>query len=256
VGTLDRCIARSHAVPPGDRRGRGRRGRPRPAAALAALEEEIASCRACPRLVAWREERERNPPARFRGETYWGAPCPLRRPAARILLLGLAPPRTAATGRGGLHGDRSGDFLFAAPYRVGGQPGDSIGPATASASATPTSPPSSAAPPTTGPCPPSAIAAPLPPPGAGLLPELRVIVALGAYAWQAALRAVEEAHGSLPRPLPGFAHGAEAVAGPYRLLGTYHPSQQNTFTGRLTPPMLDAVLARAQLASRMAGRAR
>jgi uracil-DNA glycosylase len=75
-----------------------------------------------------------------------------------------------------------------------------------------------------------------------LLADLRVIVALGAFAWAAALRAVETARGSLPRPLPRFGHGAEAQAGPYTLLGTYHPSQQNTFTGRLTPAMLDAVL--------------
>ncbi len=73
-----------------------------------------------------------------------------------------------------------------------------------------------------------------------------MIVALGAFAWEAALRAVEATSGPLPRPLPRFGHGAEAPAGPYSLLGTYHPSQQNTFTGRLTPAMLDAVLVRAR----------
>ena len=240
--------------------GAGAPGRDRPAA-LAVLAGEIAACRACPRLVAWREESGANPPARFRGETYWARPVPgFGDPAARILLLGLAPAKDGGNRTGRVFtGDRSGDFLFAALHRVGlaSQPtsiraGDGLSLRDAYVVAA-----VRCAPPDNRPLPAERDrCAPFLHRELALLPELRVIVALGGYAWQAALRAVEGAHGTLPRPLPRFGHGAEAVGGPYTLLGTYHPSQQNTFTGRLTPPMLDAVLARAQLASRMAGRVR
>ncbi len=240
--------------------GAGAPGRDRPAA-LAVLAGEIAACRACPRLVAWREESGANPPARYRGEPYWARPVPgFGDPAARILLLGLAPAKDGGNRTGRVFtGDRSGDFLFAALHRLGlaSQPtsiraGDGLSLRDAYIAAA-----VRCAPPDNRPLPAERDrCAPFLHRELALLAELRVIVALGGYAWQAALRAVEGTHGTLPRPLPRFGHGAEAVAGPYRLLGTYHPSQQNTFTGRLTPPMLDAVLARAQLASRMAGRAR
>jgi uracil-DNA glycosylase family 4 len=235
--------------------------RPNPLAAradaLAALSAEIVACRACPRLVAWREASAASPPARFRAETYWARPVPgFGDPEARILLLGLAPAKDGGNRTGRVFtGDRSGDFLFAALHRVelASQPA-STGRADGLelrgayvAAAVRCAPPGNK---------------PLPDERdrcarflhreLALLADLQVIVALGAFAWEAALRAVEAARGNLPRPFPRFAHGAEAAAGPYRILATYHPSQQNTFTGRLTPDMLDAVLARAIRTSRAA----
>ena len=216
-------------------------------AALGALGGEIASCRACPRLVAWREAAGANPPARFRGEAYWARPVPgFGDPAARILLLGLAPAKDGGNRTGRVFtGDRSGDFLFEALHRVGlaNQPtstrrddGLVLRDAYVAAAVR-------CAPPGNKPLPDERDrCAPFLHREMALLADLRVIVALGAFAWAAALRAVETTRGRLPRPLPRFGHGAEAPAGPYTLLGTYHPSQQNTFTGRLTPAMLDAVL--------------
>jgi uracil-DNA glycosylase family 4 len=212
---------------------------------------EIGACCACPRLVAWRAAAAANPPARFRAETYWARPVPgFGDPNARVLLLGLAPAKDGGNRTGRVFtGDRSGDFLFAALHRVGlaNQPasthrGDGLNLRGAYvAAAVRCAPPGNK---------------PLPDERdrcarflhreLGLLPELRVIVALGAFAWAAALRAVEATGGAPVRPLARFGHGAEAAVGGYTLLGTYHPSQQNTFTGRLTPEMLDAVLRRAR----------
>ena len=219
--------------------------------ALAGLAAEIEACRACPRLVAWREAAAAAPPARFRGETYWARPVPgFGDPAARILLLGLAPAKDGGNRTGRVFtGDRSGDFLFAALHRAGlaSQPtstrrddGLRLRDAYVAAAVR-------CAPPANRPLPGERDrCAPFLHRELELLAELRVIVALGAFAWDAALRATEERHDRLPRPLPRFGHGAEATAGPCVLLGTYHPSQQNTFTGRLTAEMLDAVLARAR----------
>jgi len=218
------------------------------------LSAEIAACRACPRLVAWRESAAENPPARFRGEAYWARPVPgFGDPGARILLLGLAPAKDGGNRTGRVFtGDRSGDFLFAALHRVGlaNQPtsvsrddGLELHGAYVAAAVR-------CAPPDNKPLPGERdICAPYLHRELALLAELRFIVALGAFAWRAALQAVEAGAsagaGILPRPLPHFGHGAETPAGPYILLGAYHPSQQNTFTGRLTPEMFDAVLARA-----------
>jgi len=218
------------------------------------LSAEIAACRACPRLVAWRESAGENPPARFRGEAYWARPVPgFGDPGARILLLGLAPAKDGGNRTGRVFtGDRSGDFLFAALHRVGlaNQPtsvsrddGLELHGAYVAAAVR-------CAPPDNKPLPGERdICAPYLHRELALLAELRFIVALGAFAWRAALQAVEAGAsagaGILPRPLPHFGHGAETPAGPYILLGAYHPSQQNTFTGRLTPEMFDAVLARA-----------
>ena len=219
-------------------------------ARLVALGAEIAACRACPRLVAWREEAAAHPPARFRGERYWARPVPgFGDPAARILLLGLAPAKDGGNRTGRVFtGDRSGDFLFAALHRRGlaSQPTSTLprdglelrGAYVAAAVR--------CAPPGNQPRPDERDrCAPYLDRELAALPALRVVVALGAFAWDAALRAAASIRGPLPRPLPRFAHGAEAAAGPFVLIGTYHPSQQNTFTGRLTPAMLDAVLARA-----------
>jgi uracil-DNA glycosylase len=218
---------------------------------LADLATEIEACRACPRLVAWREAAAAAPPARFRGEAYWARPVPgFGDPAARILLLGLAPAKDGGNRTGRVFtGDRSGDFLFGALHRAGlaSQPtsthrGDGLRLRDAYVAAA-----VRCAPPANRPLPDERDrCAPFLHRELELLASLRVIVALGAFAWEAGLRAIETRRAALPRPLPRFGHGAEATAGPYALLGTYHPSQQNTFTGRLTPEMLDAVLVRAR----------
>jgi uracil-DNA glycosylase family 4 len=218
---------------------------------LPALAVEIAACRACPRLVAWREASAATPPARFRGEPYWARPVPgFGDPKARILLLGLAPAKDGGNRTGRVFtGDRSGDFLFAALHRAGlaSQPTSIHRDDGLALRDTYVAAAVRCAPPGNKPLPVERDrCAPFLHRELDLLPELRVLVALGAFAWAAAVRAVEATRGPLPRPTPPFGHGAEAAAGPYTLLGTYHPSQQNTFTGRLTPGMLDAVLARAR----------
>jgi uracil-DNA glycosylase family 4 len=219
--------------------------------ALATLSAEIAACRACPRLVAWREASAANPPARFRGETYWARPVPgFGDPEARILLLGLAPAKDGGNRTGRVFtGDRSGDFLFAALYRVGlaNQPESTHGADGLDLHGAYIAAAVRCAPPGNRPLPDERNrCAPFLLRELALLPGLRVIVALGAFAWEAALQAVEASGCTLPRPLPRFGHGAETAVGSYALLGTYHPSQQNTFTRRLTPEMLDAVLERAR----------
>jgi uracil-DNA glycosylase family 4 len=221
-------------------------------AALAALTAEIVACRRCPRLVAWREQVAREKVARFRDETYWGRPVPgFGDPDARILLVGLAPAAHGGNRTGRVFtGDASGDFLFAAMHAVGlanqstSRSADDglrlIGGYVAAAVR--------CAPPANKPLPSERDnCAPFLARELALLSEVRVLVALGAYGWEAALRAVVDVAGeaAVPRPRPRFGHGAEARVGPYTLIGTYHPSQQNTFTGKLTRPMLKKVLARA-----------
>lgn len=220
------------------------------AAALAALAAEITACRACPRLVAWREAAAGSPPRRFAGEPYWARPVPgFGDPDARIALVGLAPAAHGGNRTGRMFtGDRSGDFLFAALHRAGlaNRPdsvrrGDGLELTGAYITAA-----VRCAPPANQPLPVERDrCAPFLHRELALLRELRVLVAMGGFGWDAALRAVEASSGPLARPLPRFGHGAEAHVGPWMLLGTYHPSQQNTFTGRLTAPMLDAVLGRA-----------
>jgi uracil-DNA glycosylase len=223
--------------------------------ALDALAREITACRACPRLVARREEAAANPPARFRGEEYWARPVPgWGDAAARIVLVGLAPAAHGGNRTGRVFtGDRSGDFLFAALHRAGlaNQPtstrtGDGLDLRDVYVTAA-----VRCAPPANAPTPEERDrCAPFLHRELALLRHARVIVGLGAFGWAAALRAIEATDGRLPRPLPRFGHAAEATVGPYTLLGTFHPSQQNTFTGRLTAAMADAVLARAvQLAT-------
>ena len=218
-------------------------------AALAALTAELVECRRCPRLVEWREQVAREKVARFRDETYWARPVPgFGDPDARILLLGLAPAAHGGNRTGRVFtGDASGDFLFAALHAVGladrpvsRQADDGLTLFdTYIAAAVRCAPPANK--PTIeerDACAPW-LALEL-----GLLARVRLIVALGSYAWHAGLR-VLAGHGHVARPKPRFGHGVEAAVGPYRLLGTYHPSQQNTFTGVLTPSMLETVLRRA-----------
>jgi uracil-DNA glycosylase family 4 len=210
------------------------------------LAEEIVACRRCPRLRAWARTVARDKRAAFAAQVYWGRPVPgFGDPAARVLLIGLAPAAHGALRTGRMFtGDRSGDFLFAALHRAGfanqpvsrdRQDGLRLRDAWLTASLR-------CAPPANRPLP-AELARCLPylERELALLPRVRVLVALGAIAHRQTLRAL-----GLPAAHARFAHGAEAAAGPYRLLACYHPSQQNTFTRRLTPAMLDAVLARAR----------
>jgi uracil-DNA glycosylase family 4 len=219
--------------------------------ALAQLTAEIVACRRCPRLVAWRERVAREKVARFRDETYWGKPVPgFGDPFARILSVGLAPAAHGGNRTGRVFtGDASGDFLFAAMYEVGlanqptgRRPDDGLALIDAYIAAA-----VRCAPPANKPLPSERDnCAPFLERELKLLEDVRVVVPLGAYAWQAALRAVAAVSGLDPRPRPKFGHAVEARVGPYILIGSYHPSQQNTFTGKLTRPMLVAVLARAR----------
>ena len=228
---------------------------------LERLTAEIVACRRCPRLVEWRERVAREKVARFRDETYWGRPVPgFGDPDARILLVGLAPAAHGGNRTGRVFtGDASGDFLFPAMHGVGlaNQPtsrsaGDGLRLLGAYVAAA-----VRCAPPANTPLPSERDnCAPFLARELALLARVRVLVALGGYGWEAALRAVASVAGeaAVPRPRPRFGHGAEAQVGPYVVVGTYHPSQQNTFTGKLTRPMMEGVLARAvELAASPAG---
>jgi uracil-DNA glycosylase family 4 len=202
--------------------------------------------------VAWREEKAANPPRRFAGQRYWARPVPgFGDPAARLLILGLAPAADGANRTGRVFtGDRSGDFLFAALHRTGyaNQPqsvalddGLALTDAWVAAAVR-------CAPPANKPTP-GELATCLPWTVAELaqLPDVALVLCLGAFAWAAALRLRVAAGLQNPRPLPRFGHGAHALAGePLALLGCFHPSQQNTFTGKLTEPMIDDVLGEAR----------
>jgi uracil-DNA glycosylase len=209
--------------------------------ALAALEREITDCRRCPRLVEWREQVAREKRAAFRDWDYWGRPVPgFGDPAARVLLLGLAPAAHGANRTGRVFtGDRSGDFLYAAlhatgfanqPTAVSADDGLELRDCFITAAV-------KCAPPANKPLPAERDAcrgwldAEL-----ELLRDARVIVCLGKFAWDVIA----------PRPLPRFGHGAEVVGERYTLVGCFHPSQQNTFTGKLTAQMMEAVLLRAR----------
>jgi uracil-DNA glycosylase family 4 len=218
------------------------------------LGEEIVSCRACPRLVAWREQVARERRAAFADQEYWGKPVPgFGDPEARIVIVGLAPAAHGGNRTGRIFtGDRSGDFLFAGLFRAGlaNQPesasrDDGLRLRGAYVAAV-----NRCAPPGNRPTPEERDAClPFLVRELELLPGARVVVALGAFAWDGMLRTLD-AMGHRVRPRPTFGHAAEAVVGPYRLVGCFHPSQQNTFTGKLTPLMLDAVLAQAVGAAR------
>jgi uracil-DNA glycosylase family 4 len=220
-------------------------------AALEKLMEEVVSCRLCPRLVAWRENVAREKRAAYSGETYWGRPVPsFGDPEAAMLILGLAPAAHGGNRTGRVFtGDRSGEWLFASLHRTGfaNQPhavsaddGLKLFNAYITA-AVRCAPPDNK--PTTEErdhC-------------FGyllremeLLDRVRTIVALGGFAWDAALRATTALGEPRIRPKPRFGHGVEVRVGRYVLLGSYHPSQQNTFTGRLTEEMLDGIFMRAR----------
>jgi uracil-DNA glycosylase family 4 len=219
---------------------------------LARLEAEVVECRRCPRLVAWREQVAREKRAAFANETYWGRPVPgFGDPAARVLILGLAPAAHGGNRTGRVFtGDRSGDWLFAGLHRTGfaNQPtsvsaddGLTLIGAWITAAVRCAPPANKPTPAERDACLPWTVAE------LGLLSDLRVVVCLGAFAWDAALRLRAALGHAAPRPRPRFGHGAEFDDGEWlTMLGCFHPSQQNTFTGKLTEPMLDAVFARAR----------
>jgi uracil-DNA glycosylase family 4 len=218
---------------------------------LAELNRKVVACRRCPRLVAWREEAAGSPPRRFQGERYWARPVPgFGDPEARLVLIGLAPAAHGANRTGRMFtGDRAGDWLYAALHRAGyaSQPtserrADGLTLRDAYVTAV-----NRCAPPDNRPTPAERdTCLPYLAEELGLLTEARVLLALGSFAWDGALRAAAALGHATPRPRPRFTHGAEAEVGPYTLLGSYHPSQQNTFTGKLTEGMLDAVISRAR----------
>jgi uracil-DNA glycosylase len=218
---------------------------------LGELEREIVSCRRCPRLVSWREEVAQVKRAAFAGEPYWGRPVPgFGDPAARIVVLGLAPAAHGGNRTGRVFtGDRSGDWLFAALHRAGfaSQPvsralGDGLHLTGCWVCAA-----VRCAPPANRPTPLERdTCLPYLARELELLRATSVVVCLGGFAWDVALRTLAHAGAVLPRPRPRFGHGAETLIGSRTLLGCYHPSQQNTFTGRLTEPMMDNIFARAR----------
>ncbi|MGX9787239.1 uracil-DNA glycosylase [Mycobacterium sp. MMS18-G62] len=228
------------------------------AAAVKTIEEldaEVSVCRACPRLVEWREEVAVVKRKSFAGEPYWGRPIPgWGAPRPKLMIVGLAPAAHGGNRTGRVFtGDRSGDFLFAALHRTGlANQATCVDAAdglalndTRVAAAVRCAPPGNA---------------PTPAERATCAPwldaewrligsDVRAIVALGGFAWRAALDMIREGGGTVPKPAPRFGHGATATLGPVTLIGCYHPSQQNTFTGKLTPAMLDDIFRQAAVAA-------
>lgn len=217
---------------------------------LERLAGEIHGCHRCPRLVEWREASASTPPRRYRGEDYWARPVSgFGDPEARLVLVGLAPAAHGANRTGRMFtGDRSGDWLYAALHRSGyaNQPasverGDGLRLRGAYVTAV-----IRCAPPANKPTPAERDnCLPYLTRELELLDDCRTIVALGGFAWDGTLRALSDLGHPAPRPKPRFGHGAETEVGGWTMIGCYHPSQQNTFTGRLTEPMLDAILSRA-----------
>ena len=211
----------------------------------------ISECRACPRLVEWREQVAREKRASYAGETYWGRPIPgWGSTDPTILIVGLAPAAHGANRTGRVFtGDRSGDWLFASLHRVGlanqststhlddGLELFGTRIVAAVRCAPPQNKPTTEERDTCAPWIEREIGL--------LLPTLRAVVCLGAFGWDSAFRSLAGAGVPTPRPRPRFGHGVEVPLGDLTVLGCFHPSQQNTFTGRLTEPMLDAVMGRA-----------
>jgi len=223
-----------------------------PESAFDELAGAIHACRRCPRLNAWRAETAANPPRRFRGETFWQKPVSgFGDPEARIVIVGLAPAANGGNRTGRVFtGDPSGDWLYASLHRTGfaNQPTSTSrddGLALTGAwvtAAVKCAPPANK---------------PLVSERDNCLPwferELELLdravlfVALGQFAWDAVIRSIRALGGEIPRPKPRFGHGTLTTVGRYRMLGSFHPSQRNTFTGRLTEAMTDGIFERARL---------
>jgi uracil-DNA glycosylase family 4 len=216
------------------------------------LCREITACRRCPRLVAWRARVAREKVRRFENEKYWGRPVPgFGDSAARVLVVGLAPAAHGGNRTGRVFtGDRSGDWLYRALYKAGfanqarsERRGDGLELRDCYVLAA-----VRCAPPENKPLPrEEKNCRPYFARELALLRNARVIVALGKFAWDASLAALQDARTVRITPRPKFAHGAEAAfPGGITLIGSYHPSQQNTFTGKLTEPMFDRIFVRAK----------
>jgi uracil-DNA glycosylase len=217
---------------------------------LSELDGAVVHCRACPRLVSWREEVARDKRRAFADDDYWGRPVPgFGDPSAPILVVGLAPAAHGANRTGRMFtGDRSGDWLYAALCRAGlaNQPASVARDDGLELRGVRITAAVRCAPPQNQPTPDERDTC-----SAWLDADLRlvgprVIVALGAFAWRAVLGALARAGEQLPRPRPAFGHLAEMELPRQVLIGSFHPSQQNTFTGKLTAPMLDRVFTRAR----------
>jgi uracil-DNA glycosylase family 4 len=224
---------------------------PAQSSSLPNLGRRIVRCRRCPRLVEWREQVAAEPPRRFEGDRYWARPLPgFGDPAARLIVVGLAPAAHGGNRTGRIFtGDRSGDWLYAALHRAGfanqarsehRDDGLKLRDAYVTAVNRCAPPGNRPTPAERNNCLPYLVEE------LRLLGRAKVLVALGYFAWDGALRALRELGVEMPRPKPRFGHGAEALIGRHALLGCYHPSQQNTFTGTLTEPMLDDLFARAR----------
>ncbi|HET7724963.1 MAG TPA: uracil-DNA glycosylase [Propionibacteriaceae bacterium] len=220
---------------------------------LGVLDAYVSVCRACPRLVAWREEVAVTKRAAYADQPYWGRPSPsFGDPDPQILVVGLAPAAHGANRTGRMFtGDRSGDWLYAALYRAGyaSQPSSVAAGDGLTLRGVRIVPTAHCAPPANTPTPVELATC------AGwfdrdlqLALPLRSVLALGGIAWSGMLRAAKRLGWGVDAPAPRFGHGAETVLrtprGDVRMVGSYHVSQQNTFTGRLTEEMLDAVIAR------------
>ncbi|PXX68549.1 uracil-DNA glycosylase family 4 [Nocardia tenerifensis] len=229
---------------------------------IAELDAAVADCFACPRLVAWREHVAREKRAAFRDETYWGRPVPGYGPDdARLFVVGLAPAAHGGNRTGRMFtGDRSGDVLYAAMHAVGlaNQPTATHRDDGLRLHGVRVTSPVHCAPPDNKPTPDErdrcrhwlATEFDL------LAPTVRAVVVLGGFGWQALLPVLADAGWIIPRPRPKFGHGAhvqlapaDADRAPLHLFGCYHVSQQNTFTGRLTPAMVEQVLSTAARAA-------
>jgi uracil-DNA glycosylase family 4 len=225
-------------------------------ASLADLAARVVACRRCPRLVRHREATAAAPPRRHHGETYWARPLPgFGDPHARVLVMGLAPAAHGGNRTGRMFtGDRSGEWLYRALHAAGfaSAPGSrhrdddlELRDAYITAAARCAPPGNKPTPAELARCQPFLLEE------LRQLKGLRVVVALGKIGWDAYLRARRAMGAPVPRPLPHFGHGAQAeMPDGVVLLGSFHPSQQNTFTGRLTRPMLDTVFRRARALAR------
>ncbi|KUO13418.1 uracil-DNA glycosylase [Streptomyces sp. DSM 15324] len=243
--------------------GAAHRSGPTGPTSLADLDRRLVACRACPRLVEWREEVAAVKRAAFADWTYWGRPVPgFGPPDARLLIVGLAPAAHGGNRTGRMFtGDRSGDVLYRALYELGlaSQPTSVAADDGLRVYGVRVTAPVHCAPPANRPTPEerdtcrSWLVREL----RLLRPTLRAVVVLGAYGWQAALPAFAEAGWAVPRPRPVFGHGARVTLagteGPLELFGCFHVSQRNTFTGRLTPEMLRDVLRTAAEAAGLPG---